>query len=125
VSTASQPILQNTTIIDSVVPNCHIPKAHLLFIFLIVIALGLRKPREERLSRFADLLAGRDVDVFFAGFGAPLEDYVFGEEIFVVENEEDLGGLIEELGVFLAAEADETLDASEEGLLMLLGGTNL
>lgn len=98
---------------------------HLLFILFIVIALGLLEPLEERLGGLADLLTGLDVDVFLAGFGAPFEDDVFGEEIFVVQDQKNLGGLVEELRVVFAAEADEALDASEEGLLVLLGGTNL
>lgn len=123
--TASQPILQNTTIIDSVVPDCHIPKAQLLFILFIVITLSLLEPLEECFGGLANLLASLDVDVLLAGFGAPFEDDVFGEEIFVVEDHENLGGLVEELGVILATEANEALDAAEEGLLMLLRGTNL
>ena len=100
-------------------------KSLLFVILFLVIALGLFEPLEENLSRLADLLAGLDIDVFLAGLGAPFLENFFGEEIIVVAGEEDLGGLVEEIGVLLAAESNEAFDASKEGLLVLLGGTNL
>jgi len=96
-----------------------------VLLLLLVIALGLCEPRKERFGGLADLLAGLDVDVFLAGLGAPFGQNFFGEEIFVVEGDEDFGGLVEEIGIFLAAEPDEALDASKEGLLVLLRCTNL
>lgn len=100
-------------------------KSLLLIIFLVVIALGLFEPLEENFSRLADLLAGLDIDVFLAGFGAPFLEHFFGEEIVVITGEKDLGGFVVELGVVLATEANEAFDASKEGLLVFLRDTNL
>lgn len=87
----------------------------------ILITFRLREPSQERLCGLADLLTGGQIDVFLASLGAPVGDDVLGEDIFVVEDQEDLGGLIVEGGVFLTTGTDKTFNATKEGLLVLLG----
>jgi len=100
-------------------------KSLLLVIIFLIIALGFFEPLEENFSGLADLFADLDIDVFPAGFGAPFLENFFGEEIIVVTGEKNLGGLVVEFGVVLAAEANEAFDTSKEGLLVLLRDTNL
>ena len=91
----------------------------------IFIALSLREPGQESLSRLTDLLAGRKVDVFLTGFGTPFGDDFFAEDVLIVENHEDLGGLRVNVGVFFSTEADESLDAAKKGFLVFLASDHL
>ena len=94
-------------------------------LFGVVITLSLVEPYKECLGRLANLLASRDVDVFLAGSGAPFLDHVFAENVFVIEEHEDVGGQLVHVWIVLAVNSDESFDASEEGFLVFLGGDHL
>jgi len=92
---------------------------------VLVIALGLGEPGEEGLGRLAHLLAGWEIDVFLAGFGAPFSEHLFTDDILIVENHEDLRRQIIDLWVLFASDPNEAFHSSEKSLLMFLGANHL
>jgi len=95
-------------------------KVHYLLVILalvLILTLRILEPLQEGLGGLANLLAGGNINVFFAGLGTPcLESFLIHEVILVVGKEDgrDLGN---QSRVVLA---DETLGTAEEGLLMTL-----
>lgn len=72
---------------------------------------------QERLARFPDPLARILVHILLTDVGTPLLDYFLLENIDLVEGHQDFGDEGDKVGV---GDACETLDTSEEGLLVLL-----
>jgi hypothetical protein len=92
---------------------------------VIIITLSLGEPGEECLGRLANLLAGREVDVFLAGASAPFGDDFFAENVVVVEKHQDLGGQVVDVWVRFATKSDESFNASKEGFFVFLRGDHL
>jgi hypothetical protein len=86
----------------------------------VFVTLSLGEPCEECLGGLADLLAGREIDVLLAGLRAPFGNDILGEDVLIVQDQEDLGSLVVECSVLLTPKSNESLDASKESLLMLL-----
>ena len=86
----------------------------------VFVTLSLGEPCEKCLGGLADLLAGREINVLLAGLRAPFGNDVLGEDVLIVQDQEDLGSLVVECSVLLTPKANESLDASQESLLMLL-----
>jgi hypothetical protein len=63
--------------------------------------------------------------VFLASLGAPFRDDFLSQEIFVVQNQKNLGGLLIDFWLILTAGSDEAFNTTEDGLLMSLRCTNL
>jgi len=93
-------------------------RGNLFRVFVITLSFG--EPGEESLSRLANLLADRKLDILLASLRTPFGDDLFWEKFFIVQDQEDLRSLVVETGVLLAPETDEAFYTSKEGLLMLL-----
>jgi hypothetical protein len=91
-------------------------------VVLVLVTLGSFEPLDELFGRFADLFAGRDVDVFLAGFGAPFLERVFRDQVVLVILEKDGGDLRSQDGPVFA---DETLGAAEESSFVTFAGDYL
>lgn len=89
-------------------------------LLLVRLLLSLGKPGQERLSSLADLLGDREVDISLGGTGTPLGHNLLGDQVVGIVELEDLGDLVEHLGLFAAELANETLGATEKGLFVLL-----
>jgi hypothetical protein len=94
--------------------------ASALLIVLRGLLISLGKPGQEGLRSLADLAGGVAVRVLLAGLGAPRCHDLLADEVVVVVQLENLDHLREDLRVVVTQIAQQTLGATEEGLLVLL-----
>lgn len=87
-----------------------------------LVFLSLLKPLEERLGTAADLLRSRKIDVLLASLASPLGDDLLAHQVLVVQLVKDLDDLVasHKLGMILALSGQETLNPSEQSLLVTL-----
>jgi hypothetical protein len=94
----------------------------LVRLLLLLVAVLLAKPLVELLSGLAYSLADLEIDVLLASLLAPRLEDLLADKIVVVDLNADGRDLRDELGLVVA---DKTLNATEEGLLVLLRSDKL
>lgn len=94
----------------------------LFIVVVILVTLSVLKPFQELLGRLADLLAGGEIDVFLAGLGSPILDDLFGDEVFLIEGQQNRWDLGNEVGMFFA---DEAFRATQECFFVAIGSNHL
>jgi hypothetical protein len=89
-----------------------------LLLLIVLVTLSGLEPLDELLGALANLLAGRQVDVLLAGLGAPSLEGLLGNKVVLVVLKQDGRDLRDEVRLL---HTDETLETTEESLLVLLG----
>lgn len=71
---------------------------------LLVLALGILQPLQERLGNLADLLSGRNVDLLLVSLGTPSLEGFLRHEVVLIVGGQDSGHLGDQSGAVLADE---------------------